>query len=615
MKKSLSTLVVASLIVTSFSWVFAADSKAADSWARTAAESAPKATSKDATSTAWDKTLASWDKAPAAAAKSSWDKTTAAAWKVDHFEVSTAPSSAKAWEAIDITIKAVDKDWNVKKDYSWTIYITVDNDSKATIPYSDWYQFVASDLWQKTFSKWLSFTKEWKMKVIVMDIDNDSLEWSVEVEVWAWGGPATTWPKWDITITSPDNGMTIAWDKLTVSGTSKKNSKIKFFLNGNELKDLEWQTDEKGWFNVELKGLSQAQNILQVKILDWSDKIVAESDKINFSIDSSWPSVKSFKILEWTQAPAWAQVTAVLVSEPWLTEVTASIADAAQPLVEDTANPGTYSGSLTLPAAPGDYAIDLSMKNNLWKSTSKKAYTTIKAIESNIFKNVKAELWDKKVTFTFEVSPDKPEYAKFKFVYGTDSETLKTAWDTQNKESVTFEKAKLASGSGTYKWYIPWLDPAWKYFFKIKPIGADWKEISWIESDVIEADFSMYSASKCMISNVSWLKVKKAWDVSELTWDSLPEAKSYNVYKLWTDWKYTLIENVPTNKYTVNISWDKLKYDDFTIKAVCWEWDSKAESKDYSNATKVQTWPAQIAFFIGISMIAGYFLVRRKYIS
>lgn len=40
--------------------------------------------------------------------------------------------------------------------------------------------------------------------------------------------------------------MTITEDTVTVSGTAKKNSKVKFYLNGAELKDLETQSDEKG---------------------------------------------------------------------------------------------------------------------------------------------------------------------------------------------------------------------------------------------------------------------------------------------------------------------------------------------------------------------------------
>ena len=165
----------------------------------------------------------------------------ATASKADSFEVTTNPETTETWEAIDLTVKVLDKDWKVVKDYAWTIYITVDNDTKATIPYADWYTFEAADLWQKTFSKWLSFTKEWKMKVIVMDIDNDQLEGAVDVTVWAGGWDTGGNASGDITITSPDNGMTIADWKVTVSGSTKKNSKIKFFLNGTEATDLETQ--------------------------------------------------------------------------------------------------------------------------------------------------------------------------------------------------------------------------------------------------------------------------------------------------------------------------------------------------------------------------------------
>lgn len=535
--------------------------------------------------------------------------------KVDHFELSTNPSTAKVWEAIDLTVKAVDKDLNVKKDYAWTIYITVDTDTKATVPYSDWYQFVSSDLWQKTFSKWLSFTKTWKMKVVVMDIDNDQLEWTIDIDVWNWSWDNSWTSKWDIIVTSPDNWVSISWNSINVTWTSKKNSKIKFFLNWQELTDLETQTDEKWAFSVELKDITQAQNVLTIKVFDWQDKVIAESDKITFSMDSTWPSVKSFKVVEWSNAPAWSEVNVILVSDPWLADVTATIADSVQVLKEDSTTLWTYKGKLTLPTTPWEYPIDLTLKNSLWKTTNKTSAATITADQSNIFKNIKTVLWDKRVTFTFDVSPDKADYAKFKFYYGTSQETLQTAWDTQVKFSTTFDKDKIKSSSGSYSWYVPWLDTTvWKYYFKIVPVWADSKDIAWIESDIVEADFSLYSAGwKCMIANVSWLKSEKKWDVVELSWDSLPEATSYNVYKKWTDWNFALLENVSTNKYIINLVWDKVKYDEFTIKAVCWDWEAKAESSDYSNASKVQTWPTQIALIAGLSLIIWFLFVRRRY--
>lgn len=578
MKKILSVLAVSLLLTNSLSWVFAA----------TGTSGATKAT-------------------------------TSSSSKVDHFEVSTNPASTKIGEAIDLTIKAVDSDWNVKKDYAGTIYITVENDTKATVPYVDWYQFTAADLWQKTFSKWLSFTKEWKMKVVVMDIDNDQLEWTIEVTVGtgSWVTDASS-ANWDIAITSPDNGMTIADSKVTVSGSSKKNSKVKFFLNGSELKDLESQTDEKWAFSTEIKNLSQASNVIQVKVLDGNDKVIAASSNITVNIENSGPAFKWLTIKEWQQAPTWSEINVTMTADTGLSESNVIIWDITQPLKESETTPGTYEWKITLPTIAWDYSLDISLKNSLWKVTTKKWVATIKAIESNIFMNIKAVTSDKKVIFTFEVNPDKPEYTKFKFTYWTDSETLKTAGDTQNKESITFDKAKIKSQTGsTYSWYIAWLDPALgKYFFQLSPIDKDGKEVSWIKSDIVEVDFSLNSASsegKCTISNVSWLKAVKNWDVSELTWDSLPEATSYNVYKKWEDGNFTLIENVKVNKYTLNISPDKVKYDEFAIKATCGDWDTKIESWDYSNVTKVQTWPWQIFALLGLSLILGFFFVRKRF--
>lgn len=532
--------------------------------------------------------------------------------QVDHFEISTTPESTKPWEAIDLTVKAVDKSWNVKKDYVWTIYITVENDTKATVPYIDWYEFVPADLWQKTFSKWLSFTKTGKMKVTVIDIDNDQLEWSIDVNVWEWEATPTWAGSGDITITSPDNWVTISWNKITVTWTAKKNSKVQYFLNWKELKDLEWQTDEKWAFSAEITEVTQSQNVIQVRILDGNDAVIAESSKISVSVDAWGPAFKSLTIKEWQEAPAWSEINISANADSGLNEFMVTIWEITQPLTESTSSPWVYEGKITLPTSPADYSLDISIKNAMWKETTKKWVASIKAIESNIFKNIKSQVSDKKVTFTFEVNPDKEEYAKFKFKYWTSADTLKTAWDTQIKESTTFEKIKIMSGS-TYSWYIPGLDPASTYYFQIYAIDKDGREISWIQSEIIEVAFSMSSAgNKCMISNVSWLKTTKNGDVVELSWDSITEATSYNVYKKDKDWNFVLIENVKANKYTINISWDKVKYDEFTIKAVCGDGDNVQESADYSQATKVQTWPAQIALLLWISLTVWYLFIRRR---
>lgn len=527
------------------------------------------------------------------------------------FELSVKPTSTKIWEAVDLTVKAVDKSWKVVKDYQWVVYVTVENDNKATVPYSEWYQFTPEDLWQKTFSKWLTFTKEWTMKVVVLDIENEQMEWSVDVKVWAWETSNNSAATWDLTITSPDNWMTVPWDAVTISWVGKKNSKVKFLLNWKEVTDLATQSDEKWNFSVEMTWLWE-NNVIEVKVVDWSDKTIAQSEKITVTTESSWPVFKNVTIKEWKEAPISSQINISVTADSWLKEVTASLWEDSQNLTESTSNPWVYEWKLTLPNASWDYPIDIFIKNELWKTTSKKAAIKIKALESNVFMNIKAIAEDRKVSFNFSVNPDKPEYKKFKIKYWTAPDTLKTEWDTQVKESISFEKEKIKDWAW-YKWYINWLDPAvWKYYFQFFPVDVDWKEISWIKSDIVEVAFWLLSAGgNCTISNIGWLKAKKNWDVMELTWNSLPEVTWYNVYKKSKD-GFTLIENVKINKYTINISWDKIKYEEFAVKATCWNWENASESKDFSNATKVQTWPAQIAIIVGLSMIISFFVLRRR---
>lgn len=73
--------------------------------------------------------------------------------KADHFEV-IIKSSVKVGEATDVTVKVLDKAGTLKKDYNGTIYVTVDNDSKATVPYADeGYTFKNTDQGTILFSK------------------------------------------------------------------------------------------------------------------------------------------------------------------------------------------------------------------------------------------------------------------------------------------------------------------------------------------------------------------------------------------------------------------------------------------------------------------------------
>jgi hypothetical protein len=87
---------------------------------------------------------------------------------------------------------------------------------------------------------------------------------------------------------------------------------------------------------------------------------------------------------------------------------------------------------------------------------------------------------------------------------------------------------------------------------------------------------------------------------SILTWDSLKDAESYNVYKKLENWNLEFIENVVEPKFEVLIDMEaeKIEYEYFAIKAVAEDEDWVIYEWDLSEATKIQTWPEIIILLL-----------------
>lgn len=405
-----------------------------------------------------------------------------------------------------------------------------------------------------------------------------------------------------VTITSPDNNSEIPSDTVNVTGTAKKNSKIQIFLNGKQVGDS--QTSEDGKFIYALKKIDQQQNVLQVKLLDGTDAVSGESDKVSFSTSTGGPVFNSITIKEGKKVAIGTLLNIEISAEAKLKEVTANLGDSTSTFNET--KDGTYVGTLTAPDIMGSFPIDVTLKNDLGKSTLKSAAETIEVTDlPNLFKNIKSEVAGKRVTFTFDLDSEPADLAKFKFQYGTESGTL-------SKESITLEKEKIKTKSGSYSWYLQDLDPETKYF-RILGLDKTGKELAKMHpSDIFEVNLSLASATKCMVSNISGLKTIAGDGVTILSWDASPDATSgYNVYKKGTDGQYALIENVPTNSYTINIAKDAVKYDDFAVKGVCNS--GEGESANYTEATNVKTGPAEILVILGLSALIAFFVTRRKF--
>jgi len=106
----------------------------------------------------------------------SWDnllnQTDSEFWVIDWFKIETSDKVVLNSDDNIMKIYAVDKDWNVIKDYLWDIQIIIPNDENAVLPWNWKYSFVKEDQWSHEFSLSTVFTRAWKNKIEVYEIDN-----------------------------------------------------------------------------------------------------------------------------------------------------------------------------------------------------------------------------------------------------------------------------------------------------------------------------------------------------------------------------------------------------------------------------------------------------------
>ena len=526
----------------------------------------------------------------------------------DHFEIE-AVKTTSVWEAIDITIKAVAKDGSIDKNYDGSIFVFVDKDSKATVPYGqDGYTFTSADAGKKTFSKGLSFTKEGKMLVNVGDLVNTSLNGSYIIDVtpgsWIPNTPSILSEK--ISIISPESGTILSSDSIEVVGATKKNSKVQLWLSSSLITTV--TSDDQGQFIASLKNITQSENILQVKVLDGNDKVIGESQKIVVKKwEDTW-SIKNFSVKQGLSVEAKSSLDVSFEAQPKLSEVRVMLGDFVENFKET--KDGVYEGKLVAPSATGSYDVSVTIKNDLGKSTTVPKAATLKVIASTVpakteakFENIKIEQQGSKLNFQFNVVNPPAELSKFKILYGTGKDALTT-------ERITYDRSKIGSG-GLYTWYIDGVSPA-TYFVKVSALDKDGAEISGLVSSIQEVAMTLNAAGPqaCIVGDVGGIKVISEKWVSIISWKSVENSKGYKVYKKSGSGELEFVADTKDPMYKIYIASGAIKYEDFAIKALCS--DGKTLSPNIGMATKVQTGPGLMTAMLLIALIGGYWYVRRQ---
>lgn len=408
------------------------------------------------------------------------------AWWIDHFEITIEPGEAKTWEAVDLTIEALDKNDITVEDYEWIIVIFSETDPEAEFPTSleeNTYTFTASDQWKVKFENAVIFKNTWAQEINVYDLDDDTVMWIWEINI----TKVVIEKKIDINILSPENWLTIWENFITISGSSQKNHTVKIIVNGSG--SIETVTNNDWIFEKKIENLSNWRNSFKAQVLDADQEIVWESNEVTINIDLNVPRVKDIQVNP-SEVDTESSYEIKVFANEWLTEVSIIINDMLSTLKEDEREAWTYTANVYSPSEPWEYSIDVVIKDWLgheiqelwaWSLKVKKVelnsgieVATGTVIEVNTWSTVK-ELkitWLKVIELKSKsiIEWDKIDWVEWYNVYKK----------TENWELELIQKVNEA------KFEIAFTGSEVKYdYFAVTPIGktSSWELYEWILSD------------------------------------------------------------------------------------------------------------------------------------
>lgn len=508
------------------------------------------------------------------------------------FYVEVNPSSFSVWEAVDMTVSAINKDWTTVKDFDWDIFILVEKLSMNdyTTPGDGIYTFTASDQWVKLFSKWLKINKAWTYKIVVTVLWDlsESIRWEATVIVGDWNNSSNN--QHSINITYPTSWSTESRTSINVmwNSTTLPNSPVEIFLNKSMV--ASGYTDSQWSFNVYISWLRSGENEIQAKIVDVNDIILWESDVIIVKYTTPADGIfNSISISPSHSVKQWDKISIELNTSEWVSSAEL-LFDNGDTYPMDRISAWKFSKDITLQKY-GVFRISVSLMVN----GTKKTYENVDSLD------VAEHIWVYNVTFsstgvdgtsiimTWEQVWNAPKY---NILYGTQRDNL--------------QKNVIVSSTGVL---VDNLQPRSKYYFQIIPMDAE-SHASWTPSDIFEYNpDTVYAA--CVIQ---WITVKseKIWDKFFLVWDKVDNAVSYQVFR--SDWKdmssKTMVwETTDTRfEYYFNPDAESDQYAYYQIQATC----ADGSNAIIDDVEKVKVWPFENIIIIFV--ITGFvYCIYRLY--
>lgn len=389
--------------------------------------------------------------------------------EVAYFQIEGIADEAETNQTLTFTVTAYDINSNVASNYTGKVRFST-TDNNATLP-SD-YEFKDEDLGKHTFSLGLTFLTPGTHKITVTDIDDSKKAGEKQVEVLTQNKKQ---PSGSITLDEPASG-TYQTTILNVSGQTNPDTPVALYIDDINTKTA--VSDNKGGFTLETPVLRDGEHILYAAKTDKDGNIVAISESVTVTTDTSAPAIDSLELKPSTKVFPGSKIEATIYSENDLTQAAIIINNKMIELLPSLEISGGYKAVFQAPEQEGTYPIDVIIVDLLGNEAS---YTNQKMLEvtkdiqptgfipeigsgknpPTVVKNIQAIPGDQKVTLYFETAQDDTYIIHYRIYYGTNSDQLDQHVNTLTNDNT---------------WYVPELNNGTTYYFSITAFDSDGNE-------------------------------------------------------------------------------------------------------------------------------------------
>ncbi len=392
-----------------------------------------------------------------------------AAWATA-FEVTLSEDTITAWEFVDVTIKAIDESGEVDENYTEDIFIEVKwfeaGSPDVVLPGWGYGYFDASDLWIRTYSKWLTIKKPGTYEIEVVDllVDITWVKWSAVLKVNAVNdGP----PQGTLTINTPSEWAVLSEDTVwVIATTSLPNTPIVLYMDDEKIQ--EWLSDKNWDISMNISGITAGEHTLLMNAVDVSWAIMATSWPVKFTYEiDHWALFLWVEVTPSNEVLEWDKVTVKITTADVVDSVTLTVGE-WDPLPTSKISDGVFQKELLL-EEEWTYPLDIWLSVD-WASSTHEDVETI-----TVKKDVKEILT---LTYEPQLNQSKVDLA-WTYIWRIDYFKVEY-WMTKNNLDKSLKTT-------IDKWTILLTDPTVTWYAMVHPTDEQGTVI-WKSSEIITID-------------------------------------------------------------------------------------------------------------------------------